>query len=89
MFYEPHQTQTMKVLLTAEIDAETEGEAQDKLDELRDYLADFTTEVYRDITIYRAQRREVIFATENDENFADDPELLPGGGNHGHVSPFE
>jgi hypothetical protein len=79
----------MKILLTAEIDAETEGEAQDKLDELRDYLADFTTEVYRDITIYRSQRRELIFATENDENFASEPELLPGGGNHGHVSPFE
>jgi len=33
----------MKVLLTAEIDANSEAEAQEKLDNLREYLSDITT----------------------------------------------
>jgi len=62
----------MKLLLTAEIDADTESEAQEKLDQLREHLARFGPRVYDDISLFRAHRVEVRDALTSDPEFSKD-----------------
>jgi len=78
----------MKLLLTAEIDADAESEAQEKLDQLREHLARFGPRVYDDISLFRAHRVEVRDALTSDPEFSKDS-FYSGAEDYEKVSAWE